>query len=365
MILTAEQITIITSPIGAECPVGVDLRTDSVLRSTYYEIKDQRNAARTAERQKMNGTQDANPLPCWQAVKKQTMDVLSSKTKDLEIVAWLIEALLRIDGYAGLALGFQIAHEMVTSYWNDIYPGADEDGNATKLTPFVWLNGDDSEGTLAMPMSNVPILTLTSSESIALWQYKQSLSVDRISDTDKKKQRIDQGVVEMKVIEATINQTPASYFITMMNNIQQCLDNYQMLCDDFQTLCKKEEIPPSSNIKSVLMDILYHVKTLSREVVSRSQPAVEAVAQSEDDSNNAPVTDATVTDREGAMRTLLSVADYFRRTEPQSPLPYMLERAVRWGRMPLCDLLKEVILDERVRSDVFQLTGIEVNKETK
>ena len=40
-------------------------------------------------------------------------------------------------------------------------------------------------------------------------------------------------------------------------------------------------------------------------------------------------------EQEDAFRVLTSVADYFRRTEPHSPISFLLERAVRWGRLPL------------------------------
>ena len=62
--------------------------------------------------------------------------------------------------------------------------------------------------------------------------------------------------------------------------------------------------------------------------------------------------------REDAFRSLLQVADFFRRTEPHSPVSYALEQAVRWGRMPLPELLQELISDEAVRKDLFRRTGI-------
>src|SRR5690606_9804639 len=62
--------------------------------------------------------------------------------------------------------------------------------------------------------------------------------------------------------------------------------------------------------------------------------------------------------REDAFRALLQVSDFFRRTEPHSPVSYALEQAVRWGRMPLPELLRELISDESVRNDVFRRTGI-------
>ena len=41
--------------------------------------------------------------------------------------------------------------------------------------------------------------------------------------------------------------------------------------------------------------------------------------------------------REDAFRTLLKVAEFFRKTEPHSPISYTLEELVRRGRLPLAD----------------------------
>jgi type VI secretion system protein ImpA len=62
--------------------------------------------------------------------------------------------------------------------------------------------------------------------------------------------------------------------------------------------------------------------------------------------------------REDAFKTLMKVAEFFRRTEPHSPVSYALEQAVRWGRMPLPDLIKDLVSDDTVRREFFRRTGI-------
>src|SRR5262249_39736336 len=62
--------------------------------------------------------------------------------------------------------------------------------------------------------------------------------------------------------------------------------------------------------------------------------------------------------REDAFRALLKVSDFFRRTEPHSPVSYALEQAVRGGRMPLPELLMELVPDEAPRKNLFKQVGI-------
>jgi type VI secretion system protein ImpA len=56
----------------------------------------------------------------------------------------------------------------------------------------------------------------------------------------------------------------------------------------------------------------------------------------------------------------MRVAEFFRRTEPHSPVSYALEQAVRWGRMPLPELIRELVTDESVRRDFFRRTGMKI-----
>ena len=54
----------------------------------------------------------------------------------------------------------------------------------------------------------------------------------------------------------------------------------------------------------------------------------------------------------------MEVARFFRKTEPHSPVSYALEQVVKWGKMSLPDLLKELIQDSSARDDMFRHVGI-------
>jgi type VI secretion system protein ImpA len=68
-----------------------------------------------------------------------------------------------------------------------------------------------------------------------------------------------------------------------------------------------------------------------------------------------------VAGREAALRTLEQLADFFKKTEPQSFLAYTLADAVRRGRMTLPQLLEEVMGDEMARSTMLTALGIRPN----
>nr|WP_294543265.1 hypothetical protein [uncultured Rhodopila sp.] len=62
--------------------------------------------------------------------------------------------------------------------------------------------------------------------------------------------------------------------------------------------------------------------------------------------------------RDDMLRELGRIADFFRRTEPHSPLAYTLEEAVRRGRLTWPELLSEVVPDDKARGAMLVMLGI-------
>lgn len=62
-------------------------------------------------------------------------------------------------------------------------------------------------------------------------------------------------------------------------------------------------------------------------------------------------------DRRQALAQLRAVADFFRRTEPHSPVAYLADKAASWGDMPLHVWLRAVIKDPAAICSVEELLG--------
>jgi Uncharacterized protein conserved in bacteria len=52
------------------------------------------------------------------------------------------------------------------------------------------------------------------------------------------------------------------------------------------------------------------------------------------------------------------VADYLQRTEPHSPVPYLLQRAFVWGNTPLPELLNELISGDEAARQLWRQLGV-------
>jgi type VI secretion system protein ImpA len=103
----------ILQPISAEKPCGADLREDISANSLYYKIKDARNLARDLERQQSMGEMARDNKPRWDKLLTLCIEALEKHSKDLEIVSWMIEALIREEGFDGLNKGFNIANQLI------------------------------------------------------------------------------------------------------------------------------------------------------------------------------------------------------------------------------------------------------------
>ena len=72
----------------------------------------------------------------------------------------------------------------------------------------------------------------------------------------------------------------------------------------------------------------------------------------------APAPGLSLASREAAYATLEQVAGYLQRIEPHSPTPYLIRRAVHWGRLPLPELMQEVMREEGDLNRLFTVLGL-------
>ncbi len=354
-------------PISAESPAGVDLREDTSPDSPYYSIKGTRQKAREEERSGILEDDSASALAEWRKVAEQAPELLSTQTKDLEIAVWYTEALVRIYGFAGLRDAFQLTRGLIDAYWDDLYPRPDEDGIFTRIAPLTGLNGEDAEGTLIIPIHNVEITEESEVGPFASWHFKQASDVGQISDAEKREKRIAGGAVTLDQITQAGSASSTEFLRAIRTDLDECVEAFSQLCETLDERCGADA-PPSSNIRNALAACSQALSFLSG---GRDMPD-ELEELSDADQNEGGGEEAVgrtesgvLSSRDEALRTLLKVAEYFRRNEPHSPLSYLLEQSVRWGRMSLPDLWSELIEDQGARKGVFQLAGIRVGAESE
>ena len=119
-------------PIPGANPGGVDLRCDPV----YDKIKE---ARREDDDIPQGEWTTARKTAEWPTVIRLAKDALTSKSKDLQLAAWLTEAMLRREGFAGLREGLDMLSGLVETHWDHLYPEIDDGDAEMRAAPLEWI----------------------------------------------------------------------------------------------------------------------------------------------------------------------------------------------------------------------------------
>ena len=202
------------------------------------------------------------PATRWRTVSELATEALAAHCKDLEIAAWLTEALLRSDGLIGLAAGSRLMAGLAENFWDQLFPHPDEEGVATRVAPIAGLNGVGREGTLIQPLRKLALFERPSDGSpFYLYQYEQSAEVARIADATMRQQRFDRGVLpfdvvesEARAVESEARKSGGAVFAPLCRRAAEAAEAWQALG---QVLDRRAgaDAPPTSQIRDLLEQI--------------------------------------------------------------------------------------------------------------
>ncbi|BAQ47412.1 MULTISPECIES: type VI secretion system protein TssA [Methylobacterium] len=336
-------------------PVGPDIRADISGSSAYLQLKDARSQARAAERAAEAAGEPTAVPTAWAAVR-DLAGALLTRSKDLEVAAWLIEALARIEGFSGLALGFALVDGLIDRYWPDLH-SVDEDDAEGRLTPLAGLNGVGGEGVLIQPIRMIPLVPGYPYGTHALWHAQSGGRGTGQSGQDFMEARAATASDVLRAHAETARTAHAAFL-----RMSATLDAF---CGT--------DAPPLANIRAVLEEVLDIYRGLlgtawaepARQPAPPEDPASEARPSPPAAPGARPSGPRAIASRDEAFDELLTIAAYFRQTEPHSPISYALETVVRRGRMTLLDLLGELIPEAEGRERFLRQAGIEAGGEAR
>lgn len=345
--MTSDLLEKILNPITPASPCGDNIRYNQH-QADYFKAKDLRRQARDIERANMTDETQQNPMALWHQLQQACLS-LSSVTKDIEIISWLTESLIRTDQLAGLNQGFELLIELFTQYPGHLQPQYDNEPTASIVQPLTYLNGLTKDGTLIGPIGNIPITQSQQFDQYRQWQY-------HLAVTDK-----DQALSDK--IKTSCEDTHDSFYSKLISDIKTSEQRFSTLTELLDNLYSKDS-PPSSNIKNSLNrlhDSVKHLLGPRYAAILNNSNAIPAMLASDDSNqqmNQNNLTDKTPLNREKALLQLEQIAQFFSQTEPHSPAPYLLRRAIQWSHMDLQQLLSEIVSDDNSRHHIFELTGI-------
>lgn len=332
-------------------PCGDDIRVNPEAQRLYYEIKDARNLARSEERTASPG-EPIRLSSSWHDVSEMAQAILRSTSKDIEILAWLAEAKLRVSGFEGLRDSFAATAQLVDQFWDDLH-SVDTDEIDDKVGPLAGLNGVSGEGTLIQAIRLSSLVPQGSFGRHTLWDYQLS---QRDGETGLRDELAD-----------AINGAGPAAMKDYLAVVEECATNFSRLDAVLVRHCG-DKAPPASNIRATLHEVAAAIRVLANipsvaPVGAEAKQAGVATKDAAPQEAAPPLVRGEIASREDAFEVLLDVARFFRRSEPHSPISMAIETLVRRGRMDFSELLAELMPEAHARNAVLTAAGIQPDVE--
>lgn len=374
-------------PIPGDNPAGENLRYEG----TYDQIEKARSADDTLNRGQWERELKSAD---WQKVVEIAMEALAQKSKDLNIAIWLTEALASDAGVSGLREGAGLIRELLAKFWVSLYPEIDDGDLDYRIRPLEWCDQKFPVLIRQTFLTDTPggrnydFLELEKAKSIeALKKSPKKEDKDAIASlTDDEKKLAES-------IEQAINISGRDYYESLLEEFSACEEEILALEEVVDDKFGKEA-PGLTATKKALNDCSEYLEKILKQKPkpapqpkpvepSASLPAATPPAQPRpvpppvDDpamggapaqasgapvaaqgagqapppgtapaaqanlpasnvagapaADQRPALPALPRDRADALERLLSAAEFLRGSEPHSPVPYLILRAVRWG----------------------------------
>lgn len=355
-------------PISEENPSGESLRYSGI----YDEIAEARRADKDVP---MGDWQYELKTADYRRVIELATDALTNKTKDLQIAAWLSESLTKQFGFAGLRDSLKIVAGLQENFWETLFPEIDEGDMEGRANALEWLDRETS-----MMIKRAPI---TAGESLSFYDFEESRLFDIPENTDTLDSSDQERYTELRQQAETENRitgvrwrkakslTRRAFCEEISFIVDECWTEFENLNRVMEEKFDPKQLPGLHNLKKTLDDIKTQVKKLLDEKRAEEPDAADEFANesneeitaeenySEDETVTVRVSKGAISSRQDALKRLTEVAEYFRKTEPHSPVSYLVSRAVKWGNMPLEQWLQDVIKDDSVIGQLRDTLGFE------
>jgi type VI secretion system protein ImpA len=284
------DIQTILTPISDDNPAGEDLRYSA----TFEELKEARRADDPLDRgdwQRDIKTTD------WDKIIALAGEALSNRTKDLQIAAFLVEALTHTEGFAGVAAGLNILTGFLQEFWEHVYPRIEEGDLEYRIGPLEFLNEK-----LWLPIKQIP-LTDRTTPGYSWMKWQESRQVGSEKDTRKQSGEVDEarqrareeliaeGKLTAEEFDNAAGLSSKAFYQALSKNVTACIEAFKQLD---KTVDEKfgREAPRLSELKTSLEDCeLLVSKILKEKRILEPDPVTKAPQET-------PATDAETTPAE-------------------------------------------------------------------
>lgn len=346
-------------PLSEENPSGESLRYSGL----YDEISEARRADDTLNR---GDWQEELKVADYRKVIDLAVPALTSRSKDLQIAAWLSEALTKQHGFAGLRDSMRLIAGFQDQFWDTLHPEVDEGDMSGRANAVAWFDTQASMGILGVPFTGGEGYSYLDWEDSKQYDFPDNIELletaEQVRLNELKAQAEAQRKVTGDMWRKAIVATRRAQCEEINLVVEECWTEFQNLNRVIEEKYDRNQMPGLSTLKKSLDSVHTQIKKLLEEKRKEEPDEVEAdesgeVAADGTVSAKAGAATGAIQNRRDALKRLADVAEFFQKTEPHSPVAYLVQRAVRWGNMPLETWLQDVIKDENVLFQLRQTLG--------
>lgn len=346
------------SPISGERPAGENLRYEG----TYDRIQE---ARREDDPDLPQGVWKRELKKAdWQAVGDACLEALETRTKDLQISAWLTEAWLHLHGFPGVREGLRLMAGLCEGFWDTMYPELGDDNLEYRVAPVEWVNDKLS--------TRLKLILITRPQAVdgvpyawADWERAFQYEKEPKKDGKPSKSREIEERITLGKFRGSVMLSPRAFYVGLAEEVGGATEATVALERLLGQKCGNRA-PGLYLFKEVLQGIQNLVNNTLKERGEEPErgPAVEdhpvaPAAEEEGEEGMASASDGPIRSRAEAYRRISEASDYLMRIEPHSPAPYLIRRAVAWGGMSLTELLQEFIHNGNDLKAIYALLGIQ------
>lgn len=338
-------------PIGAGNPGGTDVSMSEV----FDRIREARRADDTSLPQ--GEWQRQLKAAEWPLVAELTSKVLTESSKDLQAATWLAEALTHLHGFRGLAQGLELLTRLLDEFWDVVHPLGGDGEFDERTGKVAWLNKVIPDIIQFVPLTRGQ----PGKYGLLHWDEARTLQNLAARDRDAYLKALDDGKVTAEALEKAMRGSGAPFYADLYAALNEARDRFS----EFERAVDARfgaDAPSLKAMKDRLGDAHDLVKRLA--VQTGAIAGNDAIGDKKPGERN-EFPDAVmsapggpITNRAEALSRLREVADFFRRTEPHSPVAYLADKAAAWGAMSLDEWLRTVVKDQNVLSQLEETLGV-------
>jgi type VI secretion system protein ImpA len=357
----------LTAPISAENPCGAWLRYDV----TYDEVRSARREDDAGLPQGVWASElkRAN----WATVEKLCAEALAERSKDLQLAAWLLEAWIQLDGFAGAARGLELMRGLCAAFWDQMYPALGDD-LAPRLAPIQWVNEKLSRRIrlvrLTQPaMEGMPAYSLADwdlamrnpggtagTDAVSIARFEQSVKLTGYPWFFALQREVNQTATNLATLDNLIDERAAK-LSSGLNKFRDEVTSVLRLVEAI--LADAPSQAPDQDPAQTPGQTLAHAPALAPAQDRAGASALAAGHRAELELDVPSLSPAPgIRTRAEAYSLLEEIAIFLHENDPHSPTPYLISRAVAWGNMHFDELLPELVGDAPKLSELLKLLNI-------